>query len=289
MSKQITALIPNYNGSHLLEKNIDSVVAALRAGDELLIVDDASTDSSIAFLQNKFHLDNELKGQYIYKKNRIDISILKNKKNLRFAQAVNRGFKEAKYSLVLLLNNDVLPNKNLLTYLLPILENDNVFGIGCLEYESNDMTNASGKNLLWFEKGIFFHAKAKEFSAGETAWISGGSGIFDRKKWIELNGFDTDFYPAYWEDIDISYRARKKGWEVLFEPKAIVHHKHESTNKSAFGIKKIMTMSWRHADLFTRKHATPIQMLLFYLWRPYWWYRRFRVLQQYKNSKYYYL
>jgi len=62
-----------------------------------------------------------------------------------------------------------------------------------------------------------------------TFWISGGSGAFRKSYWEKLGGLDTMFNPFYWEDVDLSYRALKRGWKLLWEPKAIVEHRHEST------------------------------------------------------------
>ena len=118
--------------------------------------------------------------------------------------------------------------------------------------------------MLWFQNGCFMHQKASDFTSGETAWVSGGSGLFDRERWLELGGFDERFAPAYWEDIDLSYRAKQKGWQVLFESKAIVFHKHESTHKQVFSSKDMENISWQHAAYFVRKHGNVWQRLLTY-------------------------
>jgi hypothetical protein len=129
---------------------------------------------------------------------------------------------------------------------------------------------------LWFERGLFHHGRAREFSAGPTAWVSGGSGLFDRQKFLALGGFDERFTPAYWEDVDLSFRARQHGWYVGFEPKATVVHLHETTNKSAFGEARIQDMSWRNAFRFTWKNATWWQTIEHMCWLPYWWFQRAR-------------
>lgn len=283
---KITAIIPTYNGQHLLKKNINAVLNCLRNNDELLIIDDASSDSTVDWLIKKFSLiknDNfyssrfEIKhGKFIYVKLAINL------KNLRFAQSVNRGVRIAKNKLILLVNNDVSPEPNILDKLLPHFNDNLVFGVGLLEKEPNFNLNKKnsfilgGKNKLWFEKGIFFNSRASDFNSGETSWVSGGSGIFDRDKWLELQGFDKRYYPAYWEDIDLSFRARKRGWKVLFESEAIVYHHHESTNSSVFGQKKIDRMGWKNSDKFTWKNGDFWQKLSFILWRPYWIWKRFK-------------
>lgn len=279
--QRVTSVIPNYNGLELLKKNLFSVLEALRDGDELLIVDDASTDQSVPWLSQEFGLSSiessspHLLGKYQKRQKTVVIRVLKNRENMRFAMTVNRGVQAASSSYIFLLNNDVSPQKDVLQWLLPYFADESVFGVAPLEIENGFK---SGKNRIWFEKGMFLHSKAKDFSKGKTAWISGGSGVFDKNKWLKIHGFDSRFYPAYWEDIDLSFRAQKMGWKTLFEPNARVQHNHESTNKSAFGAKKIMRMSWKNSDQFTWKNAHFMQKIVFVLWRPYWWCKRFLVL-----------
>src|SRR5690606_24971349 len=133
-----------------------------------------------------------------------------------------------------------------------------------------------GKNVLWFEKGLFQHSKANNFESGETAWASGGSALFSIKKWLVLGGFDDLFYPAYWEDVDLSYRARQNGWKVLFNANAVVYHKHETTNTTVFGNKMIENISWSNSFKFAWKHSNILQKLQFMVWYPYWQLQRLR-------------
>ncbi|MBD3279301.1 MAG: glycosyltransferase, partial [Candidatus Pacebacteria bacterium] len=203
---------------------------------------------------------------------RIKVVVLVNQLNQRFAQNVNGGVKLASGELILLLNNDVKPQSNILKYLLPHFQKENMFAVGCLELEPNGVKG--GKNKLWFERGMFHHARASDFNSGPTAWVSGGSGLFARDKWLELAGFDPDYAPAYWEDVDLSFRARKKGWQVWFEPKAVVEHHHESTNLAEFGQKKIAQISWQNAQQFVWKNGSLSQKLQHLLWQPWWWLKR---------------
>lgn len=282
--QRVSTVIPNYNGKHLLKKNLPAVLKTLRDRDELVIIDDASSDGSIAWLAEKFETRNQkLKtngrlikvkiGKYTTKDNSIRVVIVPNFKNLRFAKSVNKAVSMAKHDLIFLLNNDVSPSADCLDHLVHHFQDQNVFAVGCKEIEQNLNGQISGKNELKFIRGMFIHNRAKEFEFGPTAWASGGSAMFDKSKWLALGGFDSLFAPAYWEDIDLSFRARKKKWKVLFEPKAVVDHNHESTNRDAFGQKKIERMSWENAKKFVKKNGNWWQKILYKLWRPYWWWK----------------
>lgn len=294
MNKNVSVVLPNYNGQHLLKKFLPSVLANLKSDDEVIVVDDASTDNSVKWLTKTFKLKptqryldmrhvssayqpdlstlqfNLLSNKITVNKKKIKFILVALEVNERFGASSNVGFAFAANPLVFLLNTDVKLTKGVTKQLRTHFEDDNVFGVGCLEYERNLNGNTSGKNKLWFDKGLFMHSKADDMTTGDTAWVSGGSGMFSREKWMRLNGFSKVFYPAYWEDVDISFRARQSGYKVLFDQEAVVFHIHESTNNDVFGQDKIDRMSWDKIQKFTLKNGTFIQKLQYYIFKPYW-------------------
>lgn len=292
--KTVSVIIPSFNAKELLKKNIGSVLEALRDGDEVIVVDDAGTDGSAEWLITEFKLKKTFEYLYQVPKNYFtkivdsDIELYQEKienskksftfkllilkKNNRFAGAVNIAALFASNPLLFLCNNDVTPDKNCFKFLRPYFDDIQVFAVGCLEYENSDQGQKSGKNKLWFHRGLFQHSRAHSFESGETAWASGGSAMFDKEKWMTLGGFDKAYYPAYWEDIDLSVRAKANGWKVLFEEQAVVYHKHESTHENVFGQSKIANISWKNSFTFAWKNGNLLQRCLFLVWLPYWLY-----------------
>lgn len=278
----VSVVIPTYNGQKLLEKNLPFVCAALQEGDELIIVDDASTDTTLEWLTAVYGLKhdectpNQTTGiaptdifcySAMYKN--LKIKVLINQSNQRFASSCNRGVSSAIYEVIILLNNDVAPEQN---FLLPLLSHFNqslVFAVGCKELASAEGNKEYGRSEGEFKRGFYVHRRADDQNGTDTAWVAGGSGAFRKSQWMELGGFDLDFKPAYGEDIDLSFRARKKGWKTLFEPKSIVHHNHESTNASVFGQRNIEIMSFKNSFLFMWKTAPFSEKLKHVLWLPY--------------------
>ncbi len=274
---EVSVVIPTYNGRHLLEQYLPAVMQAVRPGHEIVIADDASTDGTLQWLQDLADLTlvNDTGAESLWEGSldKHSIRVVVQAETTRFAHNSNRGVALALGEYVFLLNNDVEPTADVIDTLLSHCS-DTVFAVGCLEYQSHEDDAPAGKNELWFERGRFLHRKARDFSSGETAWASGGSALFDRDKWLALGGFDTHFAPAYWEDIDLSYRAREAGWDVLFAADAVVYHQHETTNRTAIGVKRMEAVSWRNGTYFTWKHASWPQRLQCILWSPYWWIRR---------------
>lgn len=283
----VSVVVPTYNGKHLLEKHLSSILAAMGKNDELLIVDDAGSDGTAAWISRKISGEQSVQPNWhsnTRTANSADVTVIQGKiedktvffvrlqKNVRFAIAVNTGVALAGSPLVFLVNNDVAVHADTISCLAERFELDgtgSLFAVGCLEKEG-ESGKLGGKNKLWFARGLFQHSRADEYTSGPTAWASGGSSMFSVEKWLELGGFDPRFYPAYWEDVDLSLRAKKLGWRVEFEQTAVVDHQHESTNSTVFGAKKLEKQSFKHQRLFTRLHASLWQRLQYYLWWPYW-------------------
>jgi len=280
----VSVVIPTYRGSVLMEKNLPSVLKSLRSGDEVVIVDDGGFKETLVWLKKKFELGKSAKkddytlyrGEYSQVKKKIDIIYVINHTTLRFAANSNRGVELARHPLIFLVNDDVSTHSDTVKKIVPYFKDKNIFAVGCLEFDHEHGGAKSGKNKLWFERGMFIHSKGDDLKPGKTAWASGGSAMFSRDKWLEIGGLDLAYYPAYWEDIDLSHMARKRGWQVLFEPAAKVDHNHETTNTDVFGQRKMEEMSWQHANIFTWKHADIWQKIAYLLWKPYWLVKRQR-------------
>jgi GT2 family glycosyltransferase len=104
----------------------------------------------------------------------------------------------------------------------------------------------------------------------DTAWASGGSAAFRRSIWSELDSMDKLFNPFYWEDIDLSYRARKMGWDIIFEPKSIVNHYHEEGKiKSEFTPDDVKRIAYRNQFIFIWKNLTDLSIMIDHVfWTP---------------------
>lgn len=270
----VSVVIPTYNGLNLLKKHLPKVFAALRKHDEVVIVDDSSKDDSLEWLTKNYHLkpvsssiNDTLCFRGIHKD--IDVKVLINQTNQRFASSCNRGVEIAKSEIIFLLNNDVSPEVDVLRYLLPHFKDKLVFAVGCKEIAANENNKEYGRSEAHFERGFLVHNRAEDQDGKETFWASGGSSVFRRTMWDSLKGFDTDFRPAYGEDIDLSVRARNRGWKIEFEPRAVVHHVHESTNASVFGQRKIEVMSYKNALLLIWKNVRGKELLNHFIWLPY--------------------
>lgn len=248
---KISFVIPNYNSGETLIKNLPLLLGT--GADEIIVVDDAS-NQSIDKILNQVQ-DDELK-----------MKIIKNNKNLGFSSTVNKGVKEAVGDVVVLLNTDVLPEKDFLKSLLGHFIDPKVFAVGCMDKSvENGKIILRGRGLAKWNRGFYMHSRG-EVDKTDTAWVSCGSGAFRKKIWEELNGLDPIYNPFYWEDIDLSFRAQKAGYKIFFEPKSVVIHEHqEGAIKNKYSAEEIKAISYRNQFLFAWKNMGSVKLWLVHL------------------------
>jgi len=241
----ISVIIPVYKNTKLF---LDNLKKNLKFLDdcEILIVNDDPEKS----------IKKEIKS---FKEN--NIFLIENRKNLGFGQSVNIGAKYAKGDYLFLLNTDViLNNKNYLHALKYFNENPNLFAVSFAQVEKDNQI--VGKNILYFKDGLFCHQKANNLNFGFNAWAEGGACLIDKKKFNYLGGFDNLYSPFYWEDVDLSYRAWKAGFKILFDPKILVEHHHETTISKYFDKNKIKTIAYRNQLIFSLKNTTDFDLIV---------------------------
>lgn len=234
----VSIIIPSYNTCDLLKKNLPKVLKTLENKDnrilEVILVDDASPDESVKVVKEKFP----------------QIRLIKHKINRGFSASVNTGARSANGKLLALLNTDVVPEKDFLVSSLPHFKDRNVFAVS---FKEGKFSWAKGM----FKDGFINHRPGRvSEETHETFWVNGGSGMFRRSHWMKLGGMDEKLLnPFYWEDVDLCYRAAKRGLILLWEPKSKVTHEHGATI-SKLSKKYVARVRERNQLLFIWKNLT---------------------------------
>lgn len=250
----VSIIIPNYNGTKLFKENLPSVIKH-SPGAEIIVVDDCSTDDSVQFLKTNFP----------------EVKVVVHETNKRFAAACNSGVAAAQGEIILLINSDVIPQEGYLDPLLKAFSDPQVFAVGCKEMDDRVTPPIiQGRAGGAFRRGLMIHWRCNSQDQDTTLWVSGGSGAFRKSVWNELGGMDTAFRPAYEEDRDICYRALKRGYLLKFAPDSLVLHHHETTNKTALGLRNMQLASFKNQLLLIWKNVTDSKYILLHLlWLPY--------------------
>jgi len=249
----VSVVLPNWNGAHLLARNLPAVMKAAPAA-QIIVADDASSDGSVDLLKKKFPA----------------VILVENTQQQGFAGNVNSGVAKATGDIVVLLNTDVRPNEDFLMPLLAHFSDPKIAAVGCLE-ESHEKDGIikRGRGLARWEKGFFIHSRG-EVNKTDTAWVSGGSSAYRRSVWVELGGMDTVYNPFYWEDIDLSYQMLKSGYKIKFEPKSVVGHFHEEGNiKTSFSPAEVKRIVYRNQFIFLWKNISDPNLWMSHcFWMP---------------------
>ncbi len=245
--KSVSIIIPNWNGERQLKKNLPllfNVLAKFNGESEIIIIDDQSEDGSRGYLKKM--------------RNQKKLRLIFNNKNLGFGGSVNKGVRAARYDIVFLLNTDVEAKTGCFEHILPHFEKKDVFGVGA----NADWLVGRGQ----FINGYFDISSPKKIKktcqeAQSSFWVSGGHSAFRKSLWEKLGGLDPLYAPFYFEETDLCYRAWKRGWKVLLEPKAPVLHKHEeSVIRQNFSPRHISSVAQRNQLIFIWKNITDENM-----------------------------
>ncbi len=231
----ISVIIPTYKNKDLLIENLNHNLLYLNDCEVVVVNDDP--DNSLRLDMEKFP----------------QVKLVENKTNMGFAPSMNVGIANSTGEYLFFLNNDVvLSDPSYLSAVEYLKNNDKAFAVTFAQLEKDN--TIVGKNKIYWEKGFFQHMKAQTTDSGPTAWAECGSCLVDRKKFMEIGGFDEIYAPFYWEDVDLSYRAYKKGYEVRYDPLILVKHEHETTTSKFFSPDQVKTIAQRNQFIFIWKN-----------------------------------
>lgn len=209
----VSVIIPNYNGEKYIKNCLISLFNQSLKPDEIIIVDNNSSDKSVEIIE-------EFKEK---------VTLVKLDTNKGFSVAVNEGIKRAKSEFVALLNNDTELDKEWLKQLYLAINKDEKIFSCCskmLRYDNRNIIDDVGDeyNILGWATKTGDGKDSSDYVEDRYVFSScAGAAIYRREIFDEIGLFDEKFF-AYFEDVDISYRANLYGYKNLFASKAIVYH-----------------------------------------------------------------
>lgn len=243
---KLSVVIVSYNVRSYLEQCLQSVQRALEGIEgEVFVVDNHSSDDSVEVV----------KRDYAW------VRLMENQENQGFARANNLAIRQAQGEYVLLLNPDTIVEESTLRNVLAFMEaHPKAGGAGVMmRNEDGSLAPESRRALptpwvsclkmIGFDKRYYMSHLPWE-KPGRIEVISGAFCFLRRKALDEVGLLDEDFF-MYGEDIDLSYRLLKGGWENWYLPYAITHYKGRSTQKTDY---RYVHIFYQAMLIFLRKH-----------------------------------
>jgi GT2 family glycosyltransferase len=243
---KLSVVILNYNVRYFLELCLQSVEAALEEiSSEIIVIDNNSKDGSCEMVKEKFP----------------SVVLIENNSNVGFSKANNQAVQVAKGEYVCILNPDTVVAEDTFKSILNFADQQINLGImGCR------LIDGSGKFLPESKRNIplvniaikkisgnskaYYANQIKEFDTAKVEILVGAFMILKRTLYNSLEGFDEDYF-MYGEDIDLSFKSLKKGYDnYYFGQTSVIHYKGESTRRNVVYLKRF----YGAMQIFYKKH-----------------------------------
>ncbi|MCR5042826.1 MAG: glycosyltransferase family 2 protein [Bacteroidaceae bacterium] len=252
---KLSIVIVNYNVRFYLEQCLLSVEKALTGvGGEVFVVDNNSTDDSVSYLKGKFPW----------------VRYIENKENVGFSRANNQAIREARGEYVLLLNPDTFIGERSLRECIDFMDKTpkaGMCGVGMLRVDGSFAPESrrgvptpfvafckmTGLGSLFPKSRIFgrYYMQYLNKQSINPIEIVSGAFMFIRKEALNKVGLLDETFFMYGEDVDLSYRVLKAGYQNYYIPTQILHYKGESTKKESF---KYVNAFYKAMVIFFKKH-----------------------------------
>ena len=212
MTERVAVTIPNFNGAHFIGACIDALLAGDRVPDEVVVVDNASTDGSEIMLRERYP----------------QVRVERLERNLGFAGGANHGVRATTAPLVAVLNSDAVVDRRWLAELLAAPRPAHVWAWGSvLVAEETGRIESAGDQCskLGLASKHLRDRPLEELPSEpfEVFAPPGAAPLFRRDVFDELGGYIDEFF-MYYEDVDLSFRANLLGYRALLVPTARVTH-----------------------------------------------------------------
>ena len=217
-------IVVNWNGAAFLDACLQSLLSQVTPQDQIIVVDNNSTDSSVELVRSRFP----------------QVALICNARNLGYAGGANVGLKTAQGDVLVLLNPDVEVHAGWLTAFKEACSDERVGVAGCkLLYPGDEIIQHAG-GIINFPLATADHYGYRQRDAGQwdracdVDYVTGAALALRRDILDTLGFFDEGFYPAYYEEVDFCFRVRGAGYAVRYVPEAVAtHHEHAAVGEES--------------------------------------------------------
>src|SRR6266700_1399205 len=198
-SPLVSIVILNWNGRNYLQQFLPSILASTYGNMQVVVIDNASTDDSIPFLQHHFPA----------------VKVIRHTSNFGFAKGYNEGLRQVNSGYYVLLNSDVEVAAGWIEPVIALIESAGAAG-GWLDYLGYP-----------FARGRVFDTCEEDTGQYDIPapvfWASGAAMFVRAEVYHKLGGLD-EFMFAHQEEIDFCWRAQLAGYTIFSCPQSTVYH-----------------------------------------------------------------
>ena len=226
IKSSVSIVIPHWNNVDVLSECLESISNTDFENFETIVVDNASTDNSVASVRSNYP----------------NVKLIENDKNYGYAGGCNIGAEAASGDFLIFLNNDTVQEKDWISNLIKTINSDDKIAAvqpKILNYYDRNVFDYAGGSGGHMDIYCFPFARGRIFSFQENDegqynnkekcfWSSGTCFMVRRELFQKAGGFDESFF-AHMEEIDMCWRLYAMGFEVWVEPDSVVYHKNALT------------------------------------------------------------
>jgi len=250
--RRTTFIVPCHNQRALMDFCLPPLLAEAGQRHRVMVVDDASADGTADYVRQRYPR----------------VSVLRLARNRGFAGAARAGIASSDTPLFALINADVQVRPGFLAAILPHFEREDTFAV-CSRIELPGGSHMETGDVAPTFSGILEPHHLPPGPSGPILYAGGASSVFHRARYEALGGLETIFRPLYWEDIELGYRAWRRGWRSVFEPAASVWHQRRAWIGQRFGDAYANETFLKNALIFVWKNVRDRGLLaehLAYVW-----------------------
>ena len=242
MSEKVSVIVLAWNGVKYLEPCLQALLAQDYSPFEILVVDNASTDGSVAVIE-----------KFLPR-----VRLLRNAFNLGYSAGNNVGIDQVDGDIVVLLNQDTVVQPGWLRAIADTFADSSIGIVGCksLYMDGRGFQHAGGivrpgdaftTHVGW---GEVDHGQYDQLT--EPDYVTGAAFAIHRRVLNLIGKLDEEFYPGFYEETDYCYRARRAGFRVVYQPRAVLYH-HETTTLPEGGLERARALQ-RNRVRFILRH-----------------------------------
>jgi GT2 family glycosyltransferase len=256
---RLSVIIPNYNGERLLTQLLPQLLHSLDSSgiqSEVIVADDVSSDASVPLLRANFP----------------SVKVVEGRVNLGFGGNCNRGAAAAQGEYLAFVNSDIALDGEPFTALLAMMGAEpEAFAAMPIIY-AESLQRVENAQEVWLSRGLPWlrplpGLPVENVDSARTALIGrvlevplcGAFFVCRKSNFAELGGFSPSFGKAYWEDVDLGFRAHRRGWKTLLCPQAAVRHLHSQTMNQVLGEAGKRKRLLRNQALFLARNLSQLK------------------------------